>query len=102
MSSVGDLMENKQVLAAGDHAAIGAGVIVVTMLFAHTWLPFAIVEPALVAFVLWKEFVYDLSGAETGEDVKSSVQDALGYLAGNVLAWGILLLAWHLGTWVVR
>ena len=99
MSALGDLMENKQVLAGGCHAAIGGGTIAATMMFAHSWWPFLIVEAALVPFVLWKEFVYDLSGAETGEDMTSSIQDALGYLAGNVLAWSLLLLAHHLGTW---
>jgi hypothetical protein len=97
-TTIGDLMENKQVEAAGDHAAIGGGVIAITMMFSHSWLPFLIVEGLLIPFVLWKEFWYDLH-SEDGETLTSSTQDALGYLAGNVLAWSLLLLAHHLGTW---
>lgn len=101
VSLPGDWGENFTVQSAGDHAAIGAGVVIVTALFAHSWAPFEWVEPLLVLFVLLKEYAWDLR-EETGETVKSSTVDALGYLAGNVIGWGLLLLAWHLGTWSVR
>jgi hypothetical protein len=100
VSEPGDWGENFTIQSAGDHFAIGCGAIVVTMLFVHTWAPFLWVQPLLVLFVLLKEYVYDLR-EETGETWRSSTVDALGYLAGNVVGWGLLLLAWHLGTWSV-
>ena len=98
MSGPADWMENKQVLAGGCHAAIGSWCVWIPALFAHSWLPFLVVQAVLVPYVLAKEFWWDLK-YEAGENMTTSTQDALGYLAGNVLAWSLLLLAHHLGTW---
>jgi hypothetical protein len=97
----GDWMENAQNLADGVHCAIGMGVLVITALFAHRWLPFLVAEGMLVPFVLVKEYWYDLK-YETGETVRSSTVDALGYLIGNAAGWLLLFVAAECGTWVVR
>jgi hypothetical protein len=97
----GDWMENAQTLANIGHGLAGLAVPAVTALFVHTWTPLLIVEFLLAAYVLGKEYWYDLR-YETGETVASSTEDALGYLAGNFIGCALLALACALGTWVLR
>ncbi len=85
MSKPGDWMENPQNLANIGHALAGYAVLVTALLFTSKWLPLAIVEVLLTVYVLTKEFWYDLK-YETGETVRSSTIDALGYLIGNIVA----------------
>ena len=85
MAKPGDWMENPQNLANLGHALAGYAVLVTALLFTSKWLPLAVVEALLVVYVLTKEFWYDLK-YETGETMRSSTIDALGYLVGNILA----------------
>ena len=98
MSKPGDWMENSQNLANIGHALAGYCVLLTVVLFSHSWLPILIVEALLTAYVLIKEFWYDLK-YETGESLASSAEDALGYLAGNTAAWLVVGLAMLLGKW---
>jgi hypothetical protein len=97
MAKPGDWMENPQNLANIGHALAGYSVLLTVVLFSHHWLPIAIVEGLLVTYVMTKEFWYDLK-YETGETVKSSAVDALGYLIGNAIAWALVLFAWRLNA----
>ena len=101
MSTIADLMENKQVLAAGWHSSIGLACIWIPMLFGHSFAPYLWIEPILVLFVLLKEFWWDLT-YEAGEDLTSSAQDAIGYVAGNAVGLALLGLAVWRGTWSVQ
>ena len=98
----GDWMEQPQTLANGVHALIGYGVLLTVVLLTHrspnvaAWV--GGVQGALAIFVLAKEYFYDLR-EETGETMRSSTIDALGYLVGNVVAWGVWGLAWRMGVW---
>ena len=94
MTKPGDWMENKQTIADLGHALGGYGVLITVSLFTRAWLPILIVEVLLATYVLGKEFWYDLR-YESGETLASSTEDALGYLAGNAVAWLPVLLAWH-------
>jgi len=98
MSKPGDWMENSQNLANIGHALGGAFVLHVAVMFSRNWWPVLVVEVLLAAYVLIKEYWYDLK-YETGETMKSSTIDALGYLVGTVIEWGLIGLAHHLGTW---
>lgn len=95
----GDWMENAQNLANIGHALGGATVLLIAALFTHSWVPFAILETLLAAYVLVKEFWYDLK-YETGETVATSTEDALGYLVGNIIACVLIALAHYaFHTW---
>ncbi len=88
----GDWMENPQNLANIGHALGGMVVLLATLLFTYRWYVVATVEILLTVYVIVKEFWYDLR-YETGETLKSSAEDALGYLVGTVIAWGFVGLA---------
>lgn len=90
----GDWMENPQTLANIGHALAGACVVLTTVLFTHSWRTIGIVEALLTAYVLGKEYWYDLR-YETGETVGSSTEDALGYLVGDVWAILMVIVAWY-------
>lgn len=98
----GDWMENSQTLANGVHAALSYGILLTTAFLAHTsshlWWWIGGVEVFLLAFVLVKEFWYDLR-FETGETIATSTEDALGWLIGNVIAWAVLGLAHWRAVW---
>jgi hypothetical protein len=85
MAKPGDWMENPQNLANIGHALAGYAVLLTAIFFTSSWLPLAIIEVLLAVYVLTKEFWYDLK-YETGETMRSSTIDALGYLIGNILA----------------
>ena len=91
----GDWMENASIESSGCHVLLGAMTLVVAALFTADPKPIFWTEVGLLLFVLAKEYGYDLR-EESGETWKSSTVDALGYLVGNLLAWGVVLLAWRL------
>lgn len=93
----GDWMENVQNLADGVHFALSYGVLLTTFYFTNSWWWIGGVEAFLTAFVLAKEYWYDLR-YETGETWKSSTIDALGWLVGNGVCWGV----YSLHRWVAR
>jgi hypothetical protein len=101
MAKPGDWMENVQNLADGDHVAIGAAAAVVPALFAHTAQPMLVASCFLLPAVLVKAYWYDLR-YESGETWKSSTVDAIGYLIGQAVGWGLLYLAWRHGSWGLR
>ena len=94
MTKPGDWMESAQNLANIGHALAGYAVLVTANLFTRNGVPITIVEGLLAAYVLGKEYIYDLR-EETGETFASSTEDALGYLVGNAVAWLPVLLAWR-------
>ena len=98
MGKPGDWMENVQNLADGVHAALSYAVLLTTVFFTHNWWWIGGVEVFLVVFVLVKEFYYDLR-YETGETMRSSTIDALGWLVGNIVCWIVLGLAHWRGIW---
>jgi hypothetical protein len=96
--AIGDWMKSEALVTNAAHALAGACVLLVAALFTHARMPLSIVEVVLAAYVLIKEYYIDLY-YESGEDVASSTADALGYVAGNLLAVGLLVFARHLGSW---
>jgi hypothetical protein len=99
MSKPGDWMEDKQTLANGVHAALSYSILLTTAFLAHaSWRWIGGIEAFLVVFVTVKEAWYDLK-YETGETWQSSLEDAIGWLVGNILAWGVIGLAYWLGVW---
>jgi hypothetical protein len=49
------------------------------------------VQAVLAFYVLGKEYGYDLK-YETGETLRSSTEDAIGYLVGSAIGWAVVLL----------
>jgi hypothetical protein len=94
----GDWMENYTAQSTGCHILIGFSLLVATALLTRLGWVAGAAEGALGAWVVGKEFWYDLR-FETGETWRSSTVDALGYAAGNALAWGALFAAHLLGRW---
>jgi len=98
----GDWMEVPQTLANGVHAALGCLVMLTTAFFVrpfpHALAGLAGVQAFLAAFVLTKEYWYDLR-YETGETVRSSTEDALGWLFGSVVFWVIFAIGHFTGAW---
>lgn len=92
----GDWMENFTIQSTGVHILLGFSILLVAAFFATGNAALYWTEGALYVFVLGKEYWYDLK-YETGENVKSSTVDALGYFAGNLVALGLVLLKHHLG-----
>ena len=98
----GDWMEVSQTLANIGHALGGYAIpltaaFVSYVFFAHAWAPPLVVQTMLATYVLVKEYWYDLK-FESNETVRSSTVDALGYLAGGIIAWALILPAF-LGHW---
>ena len=83
-------MEDKQNLANGVHFLLGYAILFTACVFGHL-IAIAIASVILAPAVLIKEFWYDLR-YETGETKKTSIEDALGYAAGMVLAWAAFFL----------
>ncbi len=90
----GDWMKNPEWLANAGHFLAGASVLLVASLFTRSAAWLGGVEASLFSLVIIKEYVVDLR-YESGEDVRSSTVDALGYLAGNLVAIGLVWLAWR-------
>jgi hypothetical protein len=98
----GDWMEVPQNLANGVHFALSYGTLLTVAFLAHQsphlkafligW------EVFLLLFVLGKEYWYDLK-YETGETMWTSTLDCLGWLAGAVVCWGVLGIAYWRHLW---
>jgi hypothetical protein len=92
----GDWMKSVPWLANVGHVLGGYGVMLTAaffMLACHSTLkPVLVTQFVLAALVLFKEYYIDLH-YESGETVKSSTLDALGWCGGCILAWGEVLLA---------
>lgn len=94
----GDWMKSYAWVCNAGHALAGYGVVTTAAIFAHARpLPVGIVAGCFGALVLFKEYFIDLR-YESGEDVKSSTVDALGYGAGMVAGAGVAALAHVLGV----
>lgn len=89
-----DWMKSEAWLANVGHLMAGALVALITRLFTHAPETIAIVESFFVLYVILKEFWFDLT-YESGEDIGSSALDAAGYVAGNLVGWGLIALANH-------
>lgn len=95
----GDWMENKQNLANGVHCALSYAILLTTAFLSRGSLKWILaIEIALTIFVLVKEYWYDLR-YETGETIKTSTEDALGWLIGNGIAWTVIAIACWVGIW---
>jgi hypothetical protein len=96
--AIGDWMKSDAWLANIGHVLGGAVVTLVAVLFTRERLPLEWVEGSFVGYVLVKEYVIDLK-YESDETVGSSTIDAVGYMVGNALAWGLVAWAHALGRW---
>jgi hypothetical protein len=93
-----DFMKTMQWLANAGHFLGGLAVLLVTVLFTHSWWWIGGVEALLVVYIVAKEGWIDLA-YESGETPTSSAEDAAGYVLGNAVAWGLVALAHAVGSW---
>jgi hypothetical protein len=94
-SAPGDWMKSTVWLANVGHVLGGYGVMLTAAFFTFvchaTLKPILVTQLVLAALVLFKEYFIDLH-YESGETVKSSTLDALGWCGGCILAWADILL----------
>ena len=89
-----DWMKSEAWLSNMGHLMAGALVVLITTLFTRAPSVIVLVESLFVLYVILKEFWFDLT-YESGEDLGSSALDAAGYVAGNLVGWGLIVLASH-------
>ena len=86
----GDWMENFTIQSSGVHFLLGYSILFTAAMTMRVFSHVLWVEGLLFAYVGIKEFWYDVK-YETGESIKSGAIDALGYVLGNGVAWGVIL-----------
>ena len=87
-----DWMKSAAWMANAGHFLAGLSVLLVAHTFSHAAGPLSIVSALFVTYALGKEYWFDLR-YESGEDVASSTVDFVGYIAGHVVAWALVLSA---------
>jgi hypothetical protein len=86
-----DFLKSPQWCANGVHFLLGYAVLLTTAWWTSDKLTIFAVALFLYAFVLVKEYAIDLR-FESGETIASSSEDALGYFAGSIVAWVMILV----------